>query len=168
MEDCPTCKAPKVIWLDTPDGPGRYWMLVNDSYCVSRTIYMKDGKELFVQETNRAVAHLDYEKVRWAKFSPPWYSVEGAAFNTCQTIHKFTKQILTEWVQKQGHDRCWYYPELFEQLIQLYSLEVPPGAKISRAEFEAGCKRFQDKEYQIDRSQHTQHELCHCWDCRGY
>lgn len=56
---------------------------------------------------------------------------------------------LINWVSKQGHDRCWYYPEIFQSLAA--SLGVPlivrnPSLP-SRKEFEAGCKRYQDEEY---------------------
>lgn len=37
-----------------------------------------------------------------------------------------TKKIIQEWLDKQGHDRCWYYPDLFMKLavIKLYLREA--------------------------------------------
>ena len=58
------------------------------------------------------------------------------------------RQVILDWDGKTGHDRCWYYPELFNKIadileIQLTSQPVLP----SREEFEAGCKRYQDEEF---------------------
>lgn len=56
--------------------------------------------------------------------------------------------LLKQWQEKQGHDRCWYYPEIFEQLCELFDVEssaqrgLPP-----RAEFEEGCRRYQEEQY---------------------
>lgn len=58
------------------------------------------------------------------------------------------KAIVQTWLDKQGHDRCWYYPELFNQLAEKLNLsqrapsELPP-----RKEFELGCKRYQIEEF---------------------
>lgn len=30
------------------------------------------------------------------------------------------KTVVQEWLNKQGHDRCWYYPELFFQLADIF------------------------------------------------
>jgi len=58
------------------------------------------------------------------------------------------KQIIEEWANKQGHDRCWYYPDLFRRLAEVLdaNLEVEPSLP-PRCEFEAGCSRYQDEEY---------------------
>jgi hypothetical protein len=51
-------------------------------------------------------------------------------------------------VDKQGHERCWYYPDLFRRLATLFEVvptvepQLPP-----RPEFELGCRRYQDEEY---------------------
>lgn len=58
------------------------------------------------------------------------------------------KEVIQEWVDKQGHDRCWYYPELFMKLAEL--CEITPTTLPSlppREEFERGCKRYQEKEF---------------------
>lgn len=58
------------------------------------------------------------------------------------------KQALQKWIDAQGHDRCWYYPDIFRELVELFDLkptvlpELPP-----RAEFEQGCRRYQEEEY---------------------
>jgi len=58
------------------------------------------------------------------------------------------KKIIQEWVDKQGHERCWYYPEMYVRLAEIYDVkatkmpELPP-----RKEFEEGCRRYQQEEY---------------------
>ena len=56
--------------------------------------------------------------------------------------------VLQEWIDKQSHDRCWYYPDLFNKLIEITG--VSPKLKPNlppRNEFELGCKKYQDQEY---------------------
>lgn len=58
------------------------------------------------------------------------------------------RSILQAWVDKQGHERCWYYPDLFRQLAALYGV-VPkeePGLPPIE-EFKAGCAKYQAEEY---------------------
>lgn len=58
------------------------------------------------------------------------------------------KQILQEWTDKQGHDRCWWFPELFAKLAEIYGVTpskepcLPP-----EEEFEGGCTKFRKEEY---------------------
>ncbi len=58
------------------------------------------------------------------------------------------RRLLQEWVDKQGHDRCWYYPDIFKKLAILLDVKmtVEPGLP-PRCEFEDGCKKFQDEQY---------------------
>jgi len=59
-----------------------------------------------------------------------------------------TQAIIQQWVDQQGHDRCWYYPDLFRVLAELHDITSELHPKLPhRAEFEAGCKRYQDEEY---------------------
>ena len=61
------------------------------------------------------------------------------------------KIIIQQWIDKQRHDRCWYYPDLFNQLVVLFDIKpskepfLPP-----LAEFQEGCKRYQEEEFQIN------------------
>ena len=58
------------------------------------------------------------------------------------------KQILTEWIDQQGHDRCWYYPDLYRKLIEVFDIKPSKEPNLPpKAEFEQGCKRYQDEEY---------------------
>ena len=58
------------------------------------------------------------------------------------------RSILQEWVDKQGHERCWYYPELFKKLAALYGVKptVDPALP-PEEEFEKGCQQYRREEY---------------------
>jgi len=58
------------------------------------------------------------------------------------------RKSLQEWVDKQGHERCWYYPDIFRRLCELLDIKatVPPQLP-SRSDFDYCCKRFADEEY---------------------
>lgn len=68
--------------------------------------------------------------------------------NNIEEKYYLAKQKVQEWVDKQGHDRCGYYLEIFRELMGIFeinrnkSLNLPP-----REEFERGCIRYQDEEY---------------------
>jgi hypothetical protein len=56
--------------------------------------------------------------------------------------------ILQGWLDKQGHDRCWYYPDVFNQLAGCLGATPAVGPNLPpRAEFEAGCGRYQAEQY---------------------
>jgi len=58
------------------------------------------------------------------------------------------RQIVQSWLDKQGHDRCWYYPEIFTELARALNLRgVKPPQLPSLAEFKAGCERYQREQY---------------------
>ncbi len=62
------------------------------------------------------------------------------------------KRILQAWQNKQRHDRCWYYPDLFRELCVV--LEVTPTNDPDLPtieEFQEGCTQFQADEYRIRR-----------------
>ncbi len=60
------------------------------------------------------------------------------------------------WVDQQGHNRCWYYPELFYKLVQLLGIKpkVEPSLPPLQ-EFKAGCTRYQNLEYNIKEETDT-------------
>ena len=58
------------------------------------------------------------------------------------------KKIIQEWIDKQGHDRCWYYPELFRKLVGLLDIKQTTDSELpSLEEFKLGCEKFQKEEY---------------------
>jgi hypothetical protein len=56
--------------------------------------------------------------------------------------------VLNEWIGKQGHDRCWYYPDLFLKLVEIAGVQPHEEVRLPpRDEFETGCGRYQDEQY---------------------
>jgi hypothetical protein len=61
------------------------------------------------------------------------------------------RRVLQQWVDKQGHERCWYYPDLFRELAEI--LEVEPSKEPALpplAEFKRGCEKYQKEEFGLD------------------
>ena len=60
------------------------------------------------------------------------------------------RRLVQDWLDKQGHDRCWYYPEIFTELARALDLQhivLKPPQLPSLAEFKAGCERYQREQY---------------------
>jgi len=63
------------------------------------------------------------------------------------------RQITQEWMDQQGHNRCWYYPKLFAKLEKILGSHMtlkpvlPP-----RPEFEEECRKFQQQEYGVENA----------------
>ena len=65
----------------------------------------------------------------------------------CKCCEK-AKGLIQAWVDQQGHDRCWYYPEIFEQLAQIFNVHQTLSSNLpSRESFEEGCCRYQTEQY---------------------
>ena len=60
------------------------------------------------------------------------------------------RSVIQEWVDKQGHEKCWYYPEILRRLVDIYQItpsrdpQLPP-----LEEFKKGCGRYQREEYNL-------------------
>lgn len=58
------------------------------------------------------------------------------------------KAIVQAYADRQGHERCWYLPELFDELTTVLEITpTKPPLLPPRCEFEAGCKKYQDEQY---------------------
>jgi hypothetical protein len=58
------------------------------------------------------------------------------------------RQIVQEFLDKQGHHRCWWFPELFKRLATTLDLKPTVEPELpKRREFELGCWQYQDEEY---------------------
>lgn len=62
-----------------------------------------------------------------------------------ETKLQAVKQIVEDWVGKQSHEHCWYYPDLFRQLCQVLDVPAVDAGLPPRAEFERGCQMFQEE-----------------------
>lgn len=59
------------------------------------------------------------------------------------------KKTVEDWASYQGHDRCWYYPEIFEQIAQILGIDLTKfDRKLpSETEFRCGCERYRKEQY---------------------
>lgn len=58
------------------------------------------------------------------------------------------RDLIVEWDSKKGHDRCWYYPDLFKKIAKLTGVELTQEPELpSRKEFEEGCCRYQNEQF---------------------
>lgn len=62
-------------------------------------------------------------------------------------VTREAKKLIEDWVSKQGHDRCWYYPDIFNKLATLFGVKVPERGLPSLEEFKEGCKKYQAAEF---------------------
>ena len=58
-----------------------------------------------------------------------------------------TAHLVAQWLAAQRHDRCWYYPDIFQQLAALHGVEAPIPLLPPRREFEEGCRQYADEQY---------------------
>ncbi len=60
------------------------------------------------------------------------------------------KKVLQGWTDKQEHDRCWYYPDLFRKLIDIFEIKPSKEARLPPLEeFKRGCEKYQREEYKM-------------------
>lgn len=58
------------------------------------------------------------------------------------------KKLIEDWINKQGHNRCWFYPEIFNKICEELGIQqVAPSCLPSRSDFEEGCRRYQNEQY---------------------
>lgn len=85
----------------------------------------------------------------WPSIDPD-YSIQSAWFAGREFIKNKLASILEEWVYKQSHARCWYYPDIFERLADELGVDyantsmknLPP-----LEEFKEGCCKYQNEQY---------------------
>jgi hypothetical protein len=74
--------------------------------------------------------------------------LDNSPLSTLDEKVQKARAVLQEWVGKQGHERCWYYPDLFGQLAEILEVPLPPDPSLSPLEeFRRGCERYQREEY---------------------
>ena len=61
------------------------------------------------------------------------------------------KRVIQDWADKQGHDRCWYYPELFRELVEIFEIKLSKNPSLPPLdEFKKVCEKYQKEEYKIE------------------
>ncbi len=54
------------------------------------------------------------------------------------------RDLVEEWIEKQGHDKCWYRPDIFKKIADILELECPDQPLPTREEFEDGCREYRE------------------------
>lgn len=57
------------------------------------------------------------------------------------------KILVQEWVDKQSHDKCWYYPDIFEAICKELDIEITNKNLPSAEEFKLGCEKYRTDIY---------------------
>lgn len=57
------------------------------------------------------------------------------------------ERLVRDWRDKQGHQACWYYPEIFREICKVLGVECHLVPSMSRECFRAGCERYMDEVY---------------------
>lgn len=113
-----------VGWLDAV----RRWY--SASRRLSQSEYIRKTLADELAYTNREIERLNSQD--WA---------------TLLDLAKVRKTVQT-WLDKQGHDRCWYYPDLFKEIATALDLKPTVEPKLpTLEEFREGCRRYQAEEY---------------------
>ena len=56
--------------------------------------------------------------------------------------------VTQEWLDKQGHDKCWYYPEYFRKIVEILGLQPTKDPNLPpEAEFDEFCGRYRQEVY---------------------
>lgn len=59
------------------------------------------------------------------------------------------RTLLQEWIDKQGHEQCWYYPEIFRKLCEILEVTITKSMNLPpRAEFGQECRRYEKEVYE--------------------
>ena len=70
-----------------------------------------------------------------------------SSLDAVEKLNKIKREV-EEWVNKQGHDRCWFYPEIFIRIKNILEIRDCPNPSLPPLEeFEKGCKRYQLEEF---------------------
>lgn len=61
------------------------------------------------------------------------------------------KNVIREWDEKRGHERCWYFPELFKKIADIVGVELMNGPYVPTPEQAArGCERYWKEQFALD------------------
>ena len=72
--------------------------------------------------------------------------------NEFEKKYNNAKQIVQEWADMQGHDRCWWHPDLFKRLAKVFDIEPSRDPELPPLkEFKKGCEQYQQEQYRIKK-----------------
>jgi hypothetical protein len=57
--------------------------------------------------------------------------------------------LINDWVNKQGEENCWWFPELLEQLAAILEIPLKAPSLPPIEKFREGCRRYTNEQYEI-------------------
>lgn len=67
--------------------------------------------------------------------------------------------VIQEWDSKKGHNRCWFYPELFQQIAKIVEVPLTDSPILPpKEEFEACCEKYKEEQYSLPNTQVSEKE----------
>lgn len=58
------------------------------------------------------------------------------------------KEAILEWDGHEGHDRCWYYPDLYKKIADILEVKLKQEPVLPPEEyFKEGCRRYREEQY---------------------
>ena len=143
FENCPHCGS-AVELADIP-GAMRNWPEIGVK-CTGCGITFTMGYDEFAGKKKPTLELVRQIWNRRPKEKEQGDRAEGLGTRAGQVLA--VKGAIEEWASKQGHDRCWYYPDIFMRIAQIVEAKIDfPKGLPPRPEFRKGCERFEDGEY---------------------
>lgn len=59
------------------------------------------------------------------------------------------RKLIQKWVNKQGHDACWYYPDIFEEIMSVLKMKKIKKKLPTIEKFDKGCKQYQKEIFKM-------------------
>lgn len=78
--------------------------------------------------------------------SDPYHVPSAYITKACQVV--VVQDMVQEWLDKQGNERCWYYPDIFNKICEVLNLKcnVDRGLPLEQV-FRRNCDKFTKEEY---------------------
>lgn len=61
---------------------------------------------------------------------------------------EMARSLLENWANKQGHERCWWHPDILTALANALDVKIPPPILPLQAEFSKGCDIYKAEQYE--------------------
>ena len=67
--------------------------------------------------------------------------------NDITAVHE-ARHALRRWAEHQGHDRCWWHPDILCVLATILGVSIPEPRLPPREEFRTACARYETAQYE--------------------
>ena len=59
----------------------------------------------------------------------------------CDNCNKI-KELINTWVNKTGHHKCWYYPDIFKEIAETLNISIEQTPTVKLEDFRNGCYAY--------------------------